>query len=174
MYILANGGPQSKASVIFGPGHPSLCVNSCNADTILEKDLKSTADELFEGPNLIETNPFGGMTINTALSPCDGPQKVCCQPNPINKRPLSPPEPYTGCGVHNPQGLKRGGVAVRYEPSTGKEVTSQEGEWPHTCLILKIENGGLQEKGKLNLSGKMGDKLGENKSFYTQDSMETM
>jgi len=41
--------------------------------------------------------------------------------------------------------LKRGGVAVQYEPSTGKQITSQEGEWPHTCLILMIDNERLQE-----------------------------
>ena len=31
----------------------------------------------------------------------------------------------------------------------------------------------MQEIRKLNLGGKMGDKLGENKSFYTRDSIET-
>jgi hypothetical protein len=128
-----------------GAGYKCTDFDLCNAETILEKDVESTADMLFEGPNLIETNPFGGITINTALSPCNNPQKVCCQPNPISKKPITPPEPYTSCGVHNPQGLKRGGVAVKYEPSTGKQVTSQEGEWPHTCLILMIDNGGLQE-----------------------------
>ena len=138
-------GKTDKACEQSGPGYKCTDFDLCNADTILEKDVKSTADLLFEGPNLIETNPFGGITINTALSPCDSPQKVCCQPNPIGKKPLPPPEPYTGCGVHNPQGLKRGGVAVKYEPSTGKQVTSQEGEWPHTCLILMIDNEGLQE-----------------------------
>ena len=44
-----------------------------------------------------------------------------------------------------------------------------------TLMMVKLgkntKKWGLQEKGKLNLSGKMGDKLGENKSFYTKDSM---
>ena len=128
-----------------GPGYICTDFNLCNPDTILEKDVEATADLLFQGSNLIERNPFGGISINTAKSPCDNPQKVCCQPNPVGTKPLPTPEPYTSCGIHTPQGLDRGGVAIRFEPSTNKKVTSQEGEWPHTCLILMVDYDGLQE-----------------------------
>ena len=57
------------------------------------------------------------------------------------KVPLRPVK----CGVHNRFGLKRHRVGdINYTHANGKPVTSQEGEWPHSCLILKIENGGLE------------------------------
>ena len=35
------------------------------------------------------------------------------------------------CGIHNPNGVKQFGVAA-LTPG----VSSQEGEWPHACLIF--------------------------------------
>ena len=51
---------------------------------------------------------------------------------------LKVPLPPVKCGVHNRFGLKRGLVSNQH--FNGKPVTSREGEWPHSCLILKIEN----------------------------------
>ena len=65
---------------------------------------------------------------------------------------LNPPPPpegttkYLDCGKRNRHGLKRGGVSVAFTHANGKPVTSQEGEWPHTCLILKIEEDGVGER----------------------------
>jgi len=164
-----------------GPGYECADFDTCNPKTFLAKKVTSTADLLFEEMNLIEANPSGGLTINTAKSPCKSPTKVCCQPlaasGPTTRGPTSspkpvdvvpslepvvnpkpknmadtlddlfgtntdppPPEKYTNCGVHNRAGLKRGGVSVSFEHSNGKPVTSQEGEWPHTCLILESES----------------------------------
>jgi len=64
----------------------------------------------------------------------------------VNKDPITGPEPYTQCGTRNRHGLKRGGVSVSFTQSDGKPVTSQEGEWPHTCLILEIEKDGVGER----------------------------
>ena len=103
---------------------------------------------IFQNINLIDSNLFSGITVNTAKSPCKNPTQVCCKP--IENIPgafnRGNPLPPVKCGIHNQFGLKRGGVGVSYTHSNGKPVTSQEGEWPHTCLILKIENGGLQER----------------------------
>merc|ERR1719507_1490332 len=61
------------------------------------KKVTSTADLLFEEMNLIEANPSGGLTINTAKSPCKSPTKVCCQPivasDPANRGTTSSPKP---------------------------------------------------------------------------------
>ena len=125
------------------PGFKCTDFDLCDPNTFLAKPVDSTEDMIFQNRNLIDSNLFGGITVNTAKSPCKNPTQVCCKP--IEKLPREPLAPVI-CGKHNQFGLKRGGVGVSYTHSNGKPVTSQEGEWPHTCLILKIENGGLQER----------------------------
>ena len=56
------------------------------------------------------------------------------------------PVPYTECGKHNRFGLKRGGIQISFTQSNGKPVTSQEGEWPHTCLILMTDQDGVRKR----------------------------
>ena len=43
--------------------------------------------------------------------------------------------PLKKCGIHNPNGIQQSGVATLM---TG--VSSQEGEWPHACLIFSNGN----------------------------------
>ena len=42
--------------------------------------------------------------------------------------------------MHNRFGLKRGGIQIQVTNTIGGKVTSQPGEWPHTCLVLKNDN----------------------------------
>ena len=80
-----------------GPGYECADFDTCNPKTFLAKKVTSTADLLFEEMNLIEANPLGGLTINTAKSPCKSPTKVCCQPlaasDPTNRGTTSTPKP---------------------------------------------------------------------------------
>ena len=80
-----------------GPGYECADFDTCNPKTFLAKKVTSTADLLFEEMNLIEANPSGGLTINTAKSPCKSPTKVCCQPmvasDPANRGTTSSPKP---------------------------------------------------------------------------------
>ena len=48
-----------------------------------------------------------------------------CEPKPVE------PNFPTQCGIHNPNGLARGGVTAKMEGAS-----TQEGEWPHACLIF--------------------------------------
>ena len=130
------------------PGFKCTDFDLCDPNTFLAKPVDSVEDKIFQNINLIDSNLFGGITVNTAKSPCKNPTQVCCKPieTKMMKRGPMQPLPPVKCGIHNQFGLKRGGVGVSYTYSNGKPVTSQEGEWPHTCLILKIENEGLQER----------------------------
>ena len=124
-----------------GEGYECLDFDECDPDTFLAKDEQAIADNLFQKRkkrNLLELNLFGDITVNTDKSPCKNPVHLCCKKNKVKVQP--PPAPVR-CGVHNQFGLKRGGVGVSFSYSNGKPVTSQEGEWPHTCLILKIDKG---------------------------------
>ena len=39
------------------------------------------------------------------------------------------------CGIHNANGIRQGGVQT-----FAAGVSSQEGEWPHTCIIFNNGN----------------------------------
>ena len=121
-----------------GEGYECLDFDECDPDTFIAKKEQAIADNLFQKRNLLELNLFGDITVNTDKSPCKNPVHLCCKKNKVKVQP--PPAPVR-CGVHNQFGLKRGGVGVSFSYSNGKPVTSQEGEWPHTCLILKIDKG---------------------------------
>ena len=44
---------------------------------------------------------------------------------------IDPDIPST-CGIHNPNGISNNGITVKIQG-----ISSQEGEWPHTCLIIQ-------------------------------------
>ena len=169
-----------------GDEYECLDFDECHPDTFLQSATVSSFDALFQAVNLIESSSGGGLTINTAKSPCKHPTKVCCKPlnvistgtvsktKPVfrdddlttclftgdctsidaeilgklvtTENEIPQPAPYTNCGQHNKFGLQYGGVPVRFNQANGKPVTSQEGEWPHTCLILKVDEQGLSKE----------------------------
>ena len=53
---------------------------------------------------------------------------------------IDPDIPST-CGIHNPNGISNNGITVKIQG-----ISSQEGEWPHTCLILKVDEQGLSKE----------------------------
>ena len=109
-----------------------FAVKESDVDPIFQNTTSEITIDLRS--NLINLNSAGGITIDLSKSPCKSPNKVCCQPK---IGPSPPPEPApVKCGVHNVNGLKRGGIPVRYVNSNAP-FPSQQGEWPHTCIILK-------------------------------------
>ena len=92
----------------------------------------------------------GGAGIDHNISLCLGDDEICCSParrivdspiSPINrvKPPVIKPEPYKPkCGQHNIDGI---GVRIS-NPQDGL-FSTQFGEWPHVCMIMKRNTAGI-------------------------------
>ena len=100
---------------------------------------------------MINPNPGGGLTVDTANSPCENSVKVCCKPKRKKANQKTKTKKPNKCGVWNQWGVKRGGVKVIVTNTLGGEVTSQPGEWPHTCVILHKDNLNLDLLGGASL-----------------------
>ena len=76
------------------------------------------------------------FVLNHEVSKCNKDIHVCCQPNKTKAATTVPePEPpkERKCGTHNKNGLD-----IRVTQPTDKEFATQFGEWPHACLLYKI------------------------------------
>ena len=86
--------------------------------------------------------------IDTSSNHCDNSQHVCCKPkfscNFKNGPTTPPPQPRSkkqwpdpgNCGKHNENGSADNHIRIKVPG-----ISSQEGEWPHMCLIF--ENGNI-------------------------------
>ena len=126
---LSTNGPANKCEDV--EGYQCLEFLQCDPDKLVKtcpNRVTDTIDLLFDIDNL------GGVTVDVGKSPCKEPNKVCCQPTKVT---TPTPSPTPKCGVHNSNGLSR----VKYVSSDpNKPVSSQFGEWPHACIVLKAEN----------------------------------
>lgn len=63
------------------PGFKCTDFDLCDPNTFLAKPVYSEEDlsKLIDS-NLFDSNPFGGITVNKAKSPCKTPTQVCCKP----------------------------------------------------------------------------------------------
>ena len=117
------------------------------------KKVENTIDILFAEDD--ETELFSGNNINgknviqqnNELSLCDRALDICCHrktielhtetviettTNPREETFKASPIKAPKCGLHTPDGLAFAIV---------KEKSTQEGEWPHTCLMYQMDGG---------------------------------
>ena len=106
--------------------HRNLCsILLCTSGTtILETTLSTTAINSSSASTQTSTTTIGRKNSQTTTTkPNQNPREETTRASPI-KAPK--------CGLHNPDGLA---------PAIVKEKSTQEGEWPHTCLMYKIDMG---------------------------------
>jgi len=138
----------------FGPEKKCLRLEDCEisksigsneiADTTTAPDIGS----LFaRTARLFEQNDQNSIIVNKPLNPCASiaPQTVCCVPKPKTPEecpsgfipsddpdcPCKPESRPVTCGTHNENGIPRNGISMKISG-----ISSQEGEWPHACLIF--------------------------------------
>lgn len=76
------------------------------------------------------------FVLNNEVSKCNKDIHVCCKANEsFTKAKVPEPEPpkERKCGTHNENGLD-----IRVNQPADKEFATQFGEWPHACLLYKI------------------------------------
>ena len=67
---------------------------------------------------MINPNPGGGLTVDTANSPCKNSVKVCCKP--LKRQEKLRTDNPNKCGVWNQWGVKRAGVQVQVKNTLGR------------------------------------------------------
>merc|ERR1712176_952365 len=123
-------------------------LDQCDPNTLATVDSNSVAvkqeneqsmendeilDTLFGETTQLVTQWKSGIAINSNLVPCIHPQLVCCKPSQQGNTAI--PEaienwPIIECGIHNENGISQKDVTQRIGG-----ISSQEGEWPHACII---------------------------------------
>ena len=110
----------------------------CDLDQdILEDDGEGEViepEEPSDGPFDIRQATF---QLNHELSKCNKDLHVCCIPKSVKNETKIEPEPpkELKCGTHNQNGLD-----IRVTKPTDKEFATQFGEWPHACLLYKLNS----------------------------------
>ena len=81
------------------------------------------------------------LVLNHELSKCNKDIHVCCKPHKNRNETCVDPDPVPRhCGTHNKNGLD-----IRVTQPTDKKFATQFGEWPHVCLLYKINSLGNYE-----------------------------
>ena len=120
-------------------GYQCLPIQECNTDDEFSK--KDSDNDLFT----IRTES-GLLDFNNEISLCpDNDYHVCCKPlvKPIETTTKIPTPKTTfqaECGRHNQGGLAMNAISPR-----DQNFASQFGEWPHVCLLLKLNNNQRHE-----------------------------
>ena len=113
-------------------------------DCDLDRDiLEDDGDhEVIEPEEPTEDNSLdirqASFLLNHEFSKCNKDLHVCCIPKEkIFKTPVpaAPNNTTLRCGTHNPNGLD-----IKVTKPSDREFATQFGEWPHTCLLYKLNS----------------------------------
>ena len=111
-------------------------------DCDLDKDiLEDNGDhEVIEPEEPSDVNSLdirqATFLLNHEFSKCNKDIHVCCIPRKREGNTTIPPtSPVLKCGTHNANGLD-----IRVTKPSDREFATQFGEWPHACLLYKLNS----------------------------------
>jgi len=121
-------------------GYKCLPVTKCNLE---EPVAQKTAPR---GVTVLDIRSGGFLDVDHLYSLCEGDDEICCEPEKQIKEKEKPivvlkkKKDQPQCGRHNVNGL-----GVRVLGPQDDEYATHFGEWPHVCILMKINSVGKDE-----------------------------